>query len=247
MRPKGYAHIFKAGMATHRANPMRAEYLRQMDELVELAASADFASFLKTPAGRALADTQAAQFYRNLDATVIDRYGDLKRETYALNALSRRLHEADYPGLRVDAQHVVEQRGFEKFQDSWRLLDWGSVEDMPAMPVMYEWHIRSPQRLPGFGRGHGNMAVLPASKLPIEDVKSLTKELFDAADLARIKTPSELLAAYRKYYSDAISRVAIKRELGRHPMQPFLDAIDEIDRELTKALSLVNVKSKITP
>lgn len=228
-RTKSFAHLFGKEMERVAADAARGEYLRGLDELRDIAKTEAFAELMKTPAGRTRVEEQAKMLMRNLSLDTIDRYGDLKRETYALNALTKRLYPDDFGSLRVDAQHVVEQRAFEKFKADWKLLGWNSVEDMPAMPVMWEWHIRSPGKLPGFETAEG-MYKLPKSQIPIEEVKSLTKELFDAADIQKIKTAEELLNAYRAFYErpNKYSRYA-------KPMRPFVKAIDEIERALTRA------------
>ena len=106
-----------------------------------------------------------------------------------LNAIVKALYPKDYPSLRTDAHHVIEDRAYEKFKDAWKLIGWDSPNDMAAIGVLYEFHIRSPKRLPG-------IAELGKQ----EDMLSLTQELLHAIDLSKIDTPEQLIAEYRKYY-----------------------------------------------
>jgi hypothetical protein len=123
----------------------------------------------------------------------IDRYAALRIEIDAYNQLVQRLYPHDYPtGLRVDAHHIIEERTYTKFARIWQSIGWRTSDDMAAIGLMYEFHIRSPKTLPGLRR----WAVK-------EDVKSLTNELKAAIPESRINklnTVYELLNEYEEFY-----------------------------------------------
>lgn len=123
---------------------------------------------------------------------LIDRYANLRVESDAYNQLVQRLFPGDYPtNLRIDDHHLIEDRTYTKFQKIWQLIGWKSADDMAAIPLMYEFHIRSPKTL------------LPGIKTGLDDgtnLKSLTGLLKDAIKLDKINNTDQLLNAYEDFY-----------------------------------------------
>jgi len=135
-------------------------------------------------------------------------------ETTTVNALLRRLYPEDYSSLRIDAHHVIEDRTFDKFRSDWKLLGWESSDDMAALPILYEFHIRTPKNLPG-------IRELARQK----DVTSLTHELLQTINLNKIKNVDDLISAYRNYYF---------KTPYRSYAEPLLKAIQKrIDKQRT--------------
>lgn len=208
-RRSGYGHLFEPV-------PEADGYLRSSDELRSLLAGTAADGLIRTPRAREVLEQHARVLFGQL-ADVSDRYDTLSVETGLFNGIVRRLYPDDYPSLRLDAHHLVEERTFERFSDEWRLLGWSSPADMPALPVFYEHHIRSPKRLPGIGQLGREL-----------DAKSLTQELLKAIRPDREKDAFSLLDAYRGFYSRGGLRRAV----------PVLDAID---RELSRRYTLRHV------
>ena len=131
-----------------------------------------------------------------------------------------------YLGLRVDAQHIVEQHAFDKFKKDWALLGWASEADMPAIPVMHEWHILSPKNLMGLED------VRLKGDEPIDDIFSLTKQTIDALPLDRYKTAEAYLADLKKFYS-----YKVKNKKGREiePLRAFSGFVEQVEQALKKA------------
>ena len=207
LRRRGrFGHLFEPPTAAD-------AYLRSSDELRKLLDGPAAEELFRTVRGREVLEQHARVLFGEL-SDVTDRYDMLSVETGVFNGIVRRLYPDDYPSLRLDAHHVVEERAFERFSDDWKLLGWSSPTDMAALPVFYEHHIRSPKRLPGLGQLGREL-----------DAKSLTQELLKAIHPDKAKTPFALLDAYRGFYSRGGLRRAV----------PVLDAID---RELARRYSL---------
>jgi hypothetical protein len=242
-RRKNFAWMFGDGLALARRDPIRSEYLRLCDRLREFARTPDFEKLIDpklAPAARAAMEAYARELMQNV-AGIVDRYGDLYRETYLVNALTRRLYRGPTPsvykrvtapttdiylGLRIDAQHIIEQRAFAKFKKDWALLGWASESDMPAIPVMHEWHIPSPKNLMG----------LEDTKLqtgePIADIFSLTKEMERDLPLDKFKTADDYLKALKKFYG---YKVTSKQGREIEPLRPFTQFVEQVEKALVVA------------
>jgi hypothetical protein len=244
-RRKGFGHVFGAGLEAARKDPQRAAYLRMCDELRELARTPEFRQLLKLKGPRGKIDKHARDSMQNLSG-VVERYGDLYRETYTLNALTRRLYPGrttigftksgvpikgpkEYLSLRLDAQHIVEQRAFAKKEwgKDWALLGWKSTNDMPAIPVMHEWHIRSPKNLMGM-----DDVYLDAAEKPIQDVFSLTDEMEKALKLDKFAKPEDYLRALSTFYDVAAKN---RRGVDVQPLRDLVKFADEVREQLRRA------------
>jgi hypothetical protein len=224
-----FAHLFGDGLKAARGDVLKRQYLTACDNLRELARSSEFQKLLQTPASRQRIEKYAQERMLSL-AGVVDRYGDLYRETYTVNALTRRLYpgEAIEIGLRLDAQHIVEQRAFEVYKKDWALLGWESTLDMPALPIMHEWHIPSPKNLPGLNKP----ALVEELEKPIEDVFSLTKEMERDLKLEKFKSADQYLEALKDFYKLSIKN---KRNQPVEPLNNLVKCVEQIQRELDRA------------
>lgn len=213
-RRRRYDHLFDAPEDTR-------SYLRSTEELRALLKSGEGRQLLRSAAGRQMLEQHAQALVQQI-ADVTDRYLVLEVETGLFNELVGMLYPKDYPSLRLDAHHVIEQRAFELFRKDWASLGWTKPQDMVAIPVFYEFHIRSPKRLP----------VL--RKLGEElDARSLSKELFKQVDPKRAGDVFALLKAYKAYYAKGGLTRAI----------PVLEAIEnELSRRRSAARIVKEVK-----
>lgn len=224
MRRQEVTHLFGAGLEVARKDFLKRDYLSRLDELRDLARSEEFQRLIQVPKSRDRIAKYARDNMQGLSG-IVDRYGDLYRESYALNALTRRLYpgSAIDIGVRLDAQHVIEKRTFDKFVKDWALLGWQSKEDMPAMVVMHDWHIPSPKNLPGL-----KDVRLKNDTIPIEDVFSLTKEMERELPLEKFKKVEDYLSAVKKFYSGS----PIKDAPGVVPRARFVALVEQVEKEL---------------
>jgi hypothetical protein len=166
-----------------------------------------------------------AQLLSDRLAGTIDSYARLDTETGAFNAIVQRLYPNDYPSLQLNAHHIIEERTYDKFSNDWKLLGWNLADDLPCIPLLYEFHIRSPKRLPGIEK---------FSKA--NDIKSLSKQLQSSIKLDKIRTSDELLAEYAVFYG----RTAIWKDV-----RPLLTKIDnELARRRAAARLVREMKKK---
>ena len=244
-RRREFSHVFHVSgdeLGTARLDALRTEYLRMCDEMREFARTEDFQKLISNPSSRAQIEKYAGDQMQSLSG-IVDRYGDLYRETYTVNALTRRLFpgktmasaqgktiegSAIYLGLRLDAQHIVEKRVLPKWEEDWALLGWKSEADMPAVPIMHEWHIPSPKNLMGLeGR-----KLLDEAETPIEDVFSLTKEMERDLPLEKFKSADEYLSALKKFCN-----ISVKNKRGDvvEPLRNLVTFVGEVEKELDRA------------
>jgi hypothetical protein len=217
-RRTGFAHLFGRSSASR-------PYLASTEELSSLLKSGAAQDLLKSAQGRTLLDQHGRVLVDQL-AGISDRYADLKLETGLFNDLMRLLYPNDYPSLRLDAHHVIEDRAFAHFAKDWGLLGWKSADDMATIPLFYELHIRSPKRIPGVTELGQRL-----------DARSLTGELLSQIDVTAAPNVFALLNTYRGYYA----RGGITRAL------PVIDAIEkELSSALTRA-KLVQQAKKLKP
>ncbi len=149
--------MFGDGLSLARRDPIRSECLRLCDRLREFARTPDFEKLIDpklAPSARAAMEAYARKLLMR-DA----RPGIVKiaRGSVSRDLPGQRAHAAPVPrptpstfkgltapttdiylGLRIDAQHIIEQRAFGKFKKDWALLGWASEADMPAIPVMHQ-------------------------------------------------------------------------------------------------------------
>lgn len=91
---------------------------------------------------------EAMKIYEAL-ATEIGAYKNLRRRTGEFNRRVRdicglKLADTDYIAIRLDAQHIVENTWYNKFADDFKkAFGWQSGNDMDAIALHTEWHIRS--------------------------------------------------------------------------------------------------------
>ena len=246
-------HLFGDGLEASRTSALKSHYLRELDELRAFANGREFEHLLATPATRARIDADARGMMQGLGG-IVDRYGDLKRESYACNSLTRRLYpraaveagilqEARRLGLpmpspkemdnlakanRLDAQHVIEKRTFKVFEKEWNLLGWRSIEDMPAMAIMHEWHIPSPKNLPGMR----DMKLIDDA-MPIEDVFSLTKEMERDLPLENFNTAEDYLKALKKFYG--FSKTNKRGDVVVQPLASLVEIVEKVQTQLVRA------------
>lgn len=251
-RRTNFAWMFGEGLLNARRDPVRGEYLRLCDRLLEFVRTPAFERLIdakRAPSTRAAMERYARDLMQSI-AGIVDRYGDLKRESYLMNALTRRLYRGPtdstykgmkavttdiYLGLRIDAQHVVEQRAFDKFKKDWALIGWLSEADMPAIPVMHEWHIPSPKNLMGMQ----DTRLLHDE--PISDIFSLTKEMERDLPLDRFKSAEDYLAGLKNFYG---FKVTNKKGRDIEPLRNLREFVEQVERELRKAKGAIAKKAK---
>jgi hypothetical protein len=201
-RTKKLAHLFSGDA---QSDPSRLHYHKTLEELRELVRDPDFQKLAKDPEALRFLERNVLSTLLDQTAGTVDSYDKLNLETGTFNALVKQLYPKDFPSLRVDAHHIIEDRTYERFRDTWKLLGWESAEDMPAIPLMYEYHIRSPKRLP-------RIEELGKKK----DIKSLSKELESAIKLDKFTSPEELIDAYMRFY---------QKEAIWKDVRPVLEAV----------------------
>jgi hypothetical protein len=126
----------------------------------------------------------------------IEPYKDLVKETNEFNRVVKALYPEEVgphgrvknADLRLDAHHIIEEETYKYFADNFKRLGFDSPQDMPAMAIGYEAHIRSPRTL------------LDSTK----EWKSLTKELKEQIDPANYENLEGLINAYKGYYSETM-------------------------------------------
>jgi hypothetical protein len=165
-------------------------YRQQLARLSEFVKSTAFDRLIKNQSQFHNFEKLAAVLF-DRQSGLIDRYASLRVESDAYNQLVKRLFPGDFPDLRIDDHHIIEARAYAKFQKTWQLIGWKSSDDMAAIPLMTEFHIRSPKTLlPDI---KGGLALK-------DDFTSLTNILQASVDLNKIKTTDQLLNAYEDVY-----------------------------------------------
>ncbi len=220
-RRRGLAHLF-SGEA--RSDPVRLQYRKTLNEFTDLIDTPNFQKLLAHVPSRRMLEDYGHALFSHIAGTS-DSYDDLLAETKTFNALIKRLYPDDFPSLRIDAHHIIEGRAYENFAETWKLLGWESANDMPAIPLLYEFHIRSPKRLTGM-----------QELVKKGDITSLSRQLLTTIKLEKINSPEELIKSYIAYYS----KTAIWKDV-----RPVLQSVEQeitrrktaarLVRELTKA------------
>jgi hypothetical protein len=165
-------------------------YRQQLRQLTAFITGPEFDQLVKSPREFQQFERLAAVLFER-QTNHVDRYAALKAESKAYDQLVKRLFPDDYASLRIDDHHIFEARTYDKFKKTWQLLGWKSADDMPAIALMYELHIRAPKQL------------LPDINVWVfdeENVKSLTALLLKNINLDKITTTDALLDAYEDFY-----------------------------------------------
>jgi hypothetical protein len=253
-----FRRLFGEGLEKMRAHPERQKFHRALsqfhDEALPLrTAKRDLdpvtgANLAIDPATFRVAEDTAAVLYHTL-AGSIDAYSDLAEETRVFNGIMKALYPDKWlDEFRLDAQHIIEQRAFEQFASTWKKLGWKSKGDLPAIPLHYSFHIRTPKSpaevvsamIPEkAGTGVSGIADIAQKK----DIVSLTDSLERAIpekELAKIKTPEEYVRKLIDFYRPSTIGKE-KREIGviGKDIVPVLEQIlKELDnlKALEKAL-----------
>lgn len=161
----------------------------------------------------------------------IERYSDLRKETGAFNTIMKYLYPSSpIPDRRMDAHHIIEERLFEKFKSDWALLGWESPNDMPAISLLTEYHIRSLQP----GRSLSKESEYLADLAEAKSIYSLSKELEREIDIKAFKTVEEVLKAYKNYYLRQMNTKSIPPRIRNS----ILDTLDAVENELSKQKNL---------
>lgn len=263
-RSEGFKRLFGKKLKDTRAHPERRKYHAVLEELHAETAPlrakttpADIPALRKqglidtiTGANRSidprtfqmLQDT-AAGLYHNL-AGAIDSYTDLAEETKVFNGIMKVLYPEKFlDEFRLDAQHIVEQRAFDKFKSMWTKLGWKSKGDLPAIPLHYRFHIRTPKDVETFAetmsalerKGFVDVAEIAKKK----DIVSLTDSLERAItkeNLAKMSKPEEYIAKLIDFYTPSKSD-KLKREVGEIG-KDILPVLKEIEREIGNVRTL---------
>lgn len=177
---------------TTQIDPQRQLYLTMLEDLRELVKDPQIKIFIRDNFYQF--EKISLDLHKRLAGTPIEKYSDLRQEAGTYKAIIEELYPNNGPLIRIDAHHIIEGRTYEKFKDTWKLLDWHSAEDMLSLPLMYEGHILSPRgkKMPS------DLFHLAKEK----DYISFTNELKKAVVLEEIDTPEELIKAYKRFYSE---------------------------------------------
>jgi hypothetical protein len=151
--------------------------------------------------------------------------------------------------FRLDAQHIVEQRAFDKFKDMWLKLGWKSKEDLPAIPLHYRFHIRTPKDPEAFSALLSGEAKAGFTKIAEiaekKDIVSLTDSLeraIPAKQLEGLKTPEEYIAKLIEFYTP--SKIGKeKREIGVIG-KDIVPVLKEIEKEIQRVRDLEKLAAK---
>jgi hypothetical protein len=154
-------------------------------------------------AGRRVATTQLEVnlLYERL-ARRIKAHRLMKGETAAFNKGGCHVYgygrfDVDYISMQLDSHHIVEARHYDKFAaDLRKHFGWNSSEDMDAIAIHTEWHIRS-------GR---NMAR-DLAWVGAENELSLTADLTKFVNKRNPSTVRHLFEAHRDFYKDYSPRL----------------------------------------
>ena len=168
-------------------------------------------------------------------------YRELKEASSFINAVLAATHpNAFRAGARLDAHHIIEQHTFELFKSDFELLGWKSPDEMPAILLETEYHIRSPRRLLGIQDGP-DAPVRP---------NSLTRDLLSLIVKKHTKL-EDALAAYRAYYMKAEGPFLVKGEVVKPSVShwkyigPFFDGKDGLVARLARLRSQQALVKKI--
>lgn len=171
-------------------------YRQQLGRLTEFVKSPAFDRLIKNQNQFHNFENLAAVLF-DRQAGLIDRYSNLQIETQAYNGLARRLFPEEFSDLLIEDHHILEQRVFPTFQKTLQLLGWKSTDDIASIPLMKEFHTRSPKSL------------LPDIKSDLAektDFTTLSSVLQNGVKLNKIKTTDELLNAYEDVYRSTAIR-----------------------------------------
>jgi hypothetical protein len=212
-RKKGLRHLYDPEGTP---DPVRDQYISQLKLLTDVLRSDQAGQLLSSQAGRRSLFRQSMALVEAFGKT-IDNYAYLKVETGAYNAIVRALYPEEVTRNIIDSHHIIEERTYHKFRDTWQKLGWGSADMMPATPLMSERHRRSPKRLPGMEESGHRL-----------NLSSLSTDLQKAVNLDKIDSVDELLLAYKRAYSNP--RIGGKESYGY-----VLRFLDNVKREIPRA------------
>jgi hypothetical protein len=232
-RRSGFSHLFGDALAKARVNPSRTSYLRVVDDVGDLIKSPEAKAAIENAAVRKSVEGLRNQLVENIGAGVFESYSDLRRETRALNALNLALTPGDYPGVRFDAHHLIEDRTYEKFAKDWKMLGWNSADDMMASAVPSESHIRSSASKKG----------LPGFEDRPEALTSLTKRLQDEIPLDKYTSADDLIDAYVAFYRRPTMYKG-KSVLGSQLTERIVATLKATKHELGVARTRANLLAK---
>jgi hypothetical protein len=205
-----------AAFADEVARILKAAQLKSAVRLAERAAPTI------VPAGTAAsaAFKEAAGIYQELRGVILP-YRRLRSRTLGFNERVRTLYgyskyDIDYVKLRLDAHHIVEDEWFAPFASEFRAkLGWQTAEDMDAIALHTEWHIRS-------GKGLAGKGLQGAEKEPSLSA-ALRQHLADQqrrpdGTTVPFKSAKEVVEAHRSFYQN-YSRLLWER------LSPWFDEI----------------------
>ncbi|MET0398463.1 MAG: hypothetical protein ABW277_16835 [Longimicrobiaceae bacterium] len=152
-----------------------------------------------------LIEEEAVRLYEELAREIAPyrklkkRTGEFNRHVAAHTAFSGRSAlgaEVEYVGLRLDADHILEDRIWAAYPDECKKMGWASAEEMPSIALHTEYHIRS---------GDGLTDVFQIQDTGVTGKTSLTDaklKTFPDAAVIRQKYPTlrSLLEGYEDFY-----------------------------------------------
>jgi len=197
-------------------------YRQQLGRLTEFVKSAGFDKLIKNQNQFHNFEKLAAVLF-DRQSGLIDRYSNLKIESEAYNALVRRLFPDNFSDLLIEDHHILEQRVYPKFQKILQQLGWKSTDDIASIPLMKEFHTRSPKSL---------LPEIKGDLAELGDFTSLSNVLIRGVDLNKIKTIDELLNAYEDVYR----KTAIREWV--------LPVLKEIRRQISIRQTLKGISKK---
>jgi hypothetical protein len=208
-RRNSFQHLFSGGARSEAERSQYHHAARELERLLETMSTQQLRQH------HPILERHGQLMYDQLAGT-IDDYDSLKIETGTFNDILRKLYPKQAGTHEVlDAHHIIEERTYEMFKDTWTLLGWDSPGKMPAIPLPREYHRRSPKRLQSIGK-------LAQEVREGKGVSSLSQELIKNVDLTKIKSPEELIDKYVEFYTregmakDVIPLLnAVKREITR--------------------------------
>jgi hypothetical protein len=263
-RSEGFKRLFGKKLKDMRAHPERRKYHAVLEELHAETAPlrakntpADIAALRKqglideiTGANRAIDPRtfqmlqDAASVLYHILAGSIDSYTDLAEETKVFNGIMKVLYPEKFlDEFRLDAQHIVEQRAFDKFKSIWNKLGWDSRVDLPAIPLHYRFHIRSPKYVETFAEmmsakernAFAEVAEI-AKKKDIVSLTDLLERAITGENLAKMSKPEEYIAKLIDFYTPSKSD-KLKREVGEIG-KDIVPVLKEIEREIGNVRTL---------
>lgn len=206
-----YEHLFDA-------KKLDPDYLKNLGKYTELVNDPQFEKLIKDPTNNRQFEKIASSLMMRFP---IDRYSNLASEQSLYNAIAKKLDPSMEYFVELNAHHLLDRKEeiLKQFSKTWKMLGWNSTDDFPAIALMYEGHILSPQRKI-IGKISPTLQKLATEK----DVKSFTKELSrEIGDVDKYKTPEALVKAYKDFYA--------KRGRG---WEKAVEALEQVEKDLLK-------------